>query len=126
MAKINFSKGDCVKGKKWSGAEIKGIYEYAYDDGSHCVLEVSSGKRFNVKEKELQMADEEEAKELKKLQKEKHLKLHDKADAVSTSKNLSPKKEENKSEELDIALAGDEEEEEEAAPIIDDEESSID
>ena len=124
MAKINFSKGDCVKGKKWSGAEIKGIYEYSYDDGSHCVLEVSSGKRFNVKEKQLQMASEEESKEIKKLQKEKHLKLHDKADAVSTGKNLSQKKEEKNSEELDIALAGDEEEE--AAPIIDDEESSID
>ena len=57
------------------------------------------------------MADEEEAKELKKLQKEKHLKLHDKAAAVSTCKNLSPKKEEKNSEELDIALAGDETEE---------------
>ena len=110
MAKTNFSKGDCVKGKKWSGAEIKGIYEYAYDDGSHCVLEVSSGKRFNVKEKELQMADEEEAKEIKKLQKEKHLKLHDKADSMSVVKDLVKDEEETK-EELDIALAGDETEE---------------
>lgn len=110
MAKTIFSKGDCVKGKKWSGAEIKGIYEYAYDDGSHCVLEVSSGKRFNVKEKELQMADEEEAKEIKKLQKENHLKLHDKADSMQVVKDLVKDEEETK-EELDIALAGDETEE---------------
>ena len=110
MAKTNFSKGDCVKGKKWSGAEIKGVYEYAYDDGSHCVLEVSSGKRFNIKEKDLELASEDEAKEIKKLQKEKHLKLHDKADSMSVVKDLVKDEEETK-EELDIALAGDETEE---------------
>ena len=109
MAKINFSKGDCVKGKKWSGAEIKGIYEYTYDDGSHCVLEVKNGKRFNIKEKDLELASEDEAKEIKKLQKENHLKLHDKADSMQVVKNLVKDEEETK-EELDIALAGEEEE----------------
>ena len=123
MAKINFSKGDCVKGKKWSGAEFLGMYEYTYDDGSHCVLEVSTGKRFNVKEKELQLANEDETKEIKKLQKENKLTLHKKPDAVSNAKNLS-EVEEKKTEELNVALAG--EEEEESAPIIDEEESSID
>ena len=110
MAKINFSKGDCVKGKKWSGAEIKGVYEYTYDDGSHCVLEVENGKRFNIKPKDLELASEDEAKEIKKLQKEKHLKLHDKADSMSVVKDLVKDEEETK-EELDIALAGDETEE---------------
>ncbi len=110
MAKTNFSKGDCVKGKKWSGAEIKGVYEYTYDDGSHCVLEVANGKRFNIKQKDLELASEDEAKEIKKLQKEKHLKLHDKADSMSVVKDLVKDEEETK-EELDIALAGDETEE---------------
>jgi hypothetical protein len=110
MAKTNFSKGDCVKGKKWSGAEIKGVYEYTYDDGSHCVLDVTNGKRFNIKPKDLELASEDEAKEIKKLQKEKHLKLHDKADSMSVVKDLVKDEEETK-EELDIALAGDETEE---------------
>lgn len=110
MAKTNFSKGDCVKGKKWSGAEIKGVYEYTYDDGSHCVLEVANGKRFNIKPKDLELASEDEAKEIKKLQKENHLKLHDKADSMSVVKDLVKDEEETK-EELDIALAGDETEE---------------
>ena len=110
MAKTNFSKGDCVKGKKWSGAEIKGVYEYTYDDGSHCVLEVANGERFNIKQNDLELASEDEAKEIKKLQKEKHLKLHDKADSMSVVKDLVKDEEETK-EELDIALAGDETEE---------------
>ena len=68
MAKTNISKGDCVKGKKWSGAEIIGVYEYAYDDGSHCVLDVTNGKRFNIKPKDLELASEDEAKDIKKMQ----------------------------------------------------------
>jgi len=110
MAKTEFSKGDCVKGKKWSGSEIIGVYEYTYDDGSHCVLEVANGKRFNIKPKDLELASEDEAKEIKKLQKENHLKLHDKADSMQVVKDLVKDEEETK-EELDIALAGDETEE---------------
>lgn len=110
MAKTVFSKGDCVVGKKWSGAEIVGVYEYSYDDGSHCVLEVSTNKRFCIKPKDLQLLNDEEAKEVKKLMKEKKLKLHEKADVVSSTKNLSTV-EEKKKEELDVALAGDETEE---------------
>ena len=111
MAKIVFSNGDCVKGKKWGGDEILGVYEYNYDDGSHCVLEASSGKRFNIKPKDLHMANEEEEKDIKRLLKENHLKPYAKGETPK------PTKKETEDEELSIALAGDEATEETQEPI---------
>lgn len=105
MAKINFISGDCVSGKKWNGDPILGVYEYSYDDGSHCVLEASSGKRFNIYAKDLKKATEEEEMDIKKLMKENHIKPYIKnGDVTKTTK----KKEED--EELSIALAGETEE----------------
>ena len=63
MAKTVFSKGDSVNAKKWSGTSFLGIYEHMYDDGSHCVVDATTGKRFNVHPDDVKMATEEEAKE---------------------------------------------------------------
>lgn len=77
MAKSNFVKGDNVSCKKWSGAPFLGIYEHTYNDGSHSVIDVSSGKRFNVHKDDVKMASEEEAKEIKKLSKQNNVKPMD-------------------------------------------------
>lgn len=107
MAKTVFSKGDSVNAKKWSGASFLGIYELAYDDGSHCVLDVTSGKSFNVHPNDIKMATEDEAKEIKKLAKENNVKPRDKgAKTYVTGKPTIPKeKEEPKvNEELEAAM----------------------
>ena len=116
MAKTEFSKGDAVVGKKWSGATVYGILEYSYDDGSHCVLEASSGKRFNVKVNELQLATEEEEKDIKRLFKEGKLKLHEKPETVSFAKGVTTaktikKEKEITDEDFDILTEGAEEDE---------------
>ena len=121
MAKTEFSKGACVKAKKWSGDEFFGVLEYTYDDGSHCVLEVATSKRFNVKKNDIELADEEAEKDIKKLMKEKKLTLGKKPDAVSYVKGLvdnkpTPKVED--SQDFDILTEAVEEEE---LPTIDDE-----
>lgn len=77
MAKSNFTKGDYVSCKKWSGAPFLGIYEHTYNDASHSVVDVSSGKRFNIHEDDIKMASEEEAKEIKKLSKQNNVKPMD-------------------------------------------------
>lgn len=78
MAKHNFVKGDCVRAKKWSGESFLGMYEHTYDDGSHCVVDPSTGKRFNVLKPQLKMATDEEAKEIKRLVKENNIEVRDK------------------------------------------------
>lgn len=113
MAKTVFSKGDSVNAKKWSGASFLGIYEVTYDDGSHCVIDVTSGKSFNVHSEDIKMATEEETKEIKKLSKENNIKPRDKgAKTYVTSKSTTPKeKEEPKvDEELEAAMEAIEEE----------------
>ena len=77
MAKTVFSKGDSVNAKKWSGTSFLGIYEHTYNDGSHSVVDVSSGKRFNIHKDDIKMASEEEAKEIKKLSKQNNVKPMD-------------------------------------------------
>ena len=69
-----FKNGDYVKCKKWSGATFLGIYEQTYDDGSHCVVDVTNGKRFNVHPNDIEMACEEESTEIKKLSKTNNVK----------------------------------------------------
>lgn len=119
MAKTEFSKGTCVRAKKWSGEEFFGVFEYTYEDGSHCVLDVSTTKRFNVKKDDLTLANEEEEKDIKKLMKEKKLKVGEKPDKMSYMKGLttpSTKTETNK--DFDILTEGVDEEE---LPTIEDE-----
>ena len=117
MAKTEFSKGACVRAKKWSGEEFFGVLEYTYDDGSHCVLEVSTAKRFNVKKDDLTLANEEEEKDIKKVMKENKLTLGKKPDAVSYMKGLigtpaaTPKPKAENTEDFDILTEAVEEEE---------------
>lgn len=88
MAKTVISKGACVKAKKWSGDEFFGVLEYTYDDGSHCVLEVATAKKFNVKPNDIELADEEAEKDIKKMMKDNKLKLGKKPDKVTVMKGL--------------------------------------
>ena len=107
MAKTVFSKGDSVNAKKWSGTSFLGIYEHMYDDGSHCVLDVASGKSFNVHPEDIKMATEDEAKEIKKLSKENNIKPRDNgAKTYVTGKPTTPKatEEPKVDEELEAAL----------------------
>jgi hypothetical protein len=67
MAKIVFNHGDYVKARKWSGHTFLGIYEHTYDDGSHCVLDAESGKRFNSHPHDVKMASDEEIEQIKTL-----------------------------------------------------------
>lgn len=114
MAKKEFSKGACVKAKKWSGDEFFGVLEYTYDDGSHCVLEVATAKKFNVKPNDIELTDEEAEKDIKKMIKDNKLKLGKKPDKVTVMKGLvtpsasTPKMEDNK--DFDILTEGVEEE----------------
>lgn len=100
MAKQNFSKGDYVNAKKWSGASFLGMYEHCYNDGSHCVIEASTGKRFNVLAGKLKAANEEEVKEIKRLVKENDIKPRE-----TVSDNLAGKND----SDLEAALAASEE-----------------
>ncbi len=113
MANTNFTKGDSVNAKKWNGTSFLGIYENMYDDGSHCVLDVTSGKSFNVHPTDVKMATEEETKEIKKLSKENNIKPRDNgANTYVTGKPTTPKeKEEPKvDKELEAAMEAIEEE----------------
>ena len=123
MAKSLFSKGACVKAKKWSGQEFFGVLEYTYDDGSHCVLEVATSKRFNVKANDIELADEEAEKDIKKLMKENKLTLSKKPDAVSYVKDLVDKNPTKKKvdEDFDLLTEGVDDEDIEDKPIIEDE-----
>ena len=114
MSKTNFTKGDSVNCKKWSGASFLGIYELTYDDGSHCVLDVTSGKSFNVHPEDIKMATEDEAKEIKKLSKENNIKPRDNgAKTYVTGKPTAPKatEEPKVDEELEAAMEAIDEEE---------------
>ena len=123
MAKSLFSRGACVRAKKWSGQEFFGVLEYTYDDGSHCVLEVATAKKFNVKKDDLTLANEEEEKDIKKLMKENKLKLGNKPDSVTVMKGLigaqpTPKPKVEDTQDFDILTEGVDEEE---LPTIEDE-----
>jgi hypothetical protein len=83
MAKVNLVKGDHIVAKKWSGEEFLGVYEYSYQDGSHCVIEVATNKRFNVKHKDFRMANEDEEKEIKKLVKENKTKIRENVEVAT-------------------------------------------
>ena len=76
--KKTFTQGDYVSCKRWSGKPFLGIYEHAYIDSSHCVLDVENGKRFNVHPKDIELANEEEIKTIKKLAKENDKTSNDK------------------------------------------------
>ena len=106
MAKTVFSKGDSVNCKKWSGASFLGIYEHMYDDGSHCVLDVVSGKSFNVHPTDVKEATEEETKEIKRIAKENNVKpREDDSKTYVTGKTKPKEVEEPKvDEELEAAL----------------------
>jgi hypothetical protein len=74
MGKIVFNSGDCVSCKKWSGEQFLGIFECTYQlDSSHCVIDVNTGKRYNVYPKDIKMATEDEAKQIKRISKEKNI-----------------------------------------------------
>lgn len=106
MVKTNFTKGDSVNCKKWSGASFLGIYEHMYDDGSHCVLDVVSGKRFNVHPTDVKEASEEEAKEIKKLSKENNVKPREDDSKTYVTGKATPKatEEPKVDEELEAAM----------------------
>lgn len=67
MSKKTFTNKEIVKCKKWDGEEFHGMYLYTYNDGTHCVLEAKTNKRFNVLEDDIEEVSEEKAKEVKKL-----------------------------------------------------------
>lgn len=123
MAKSLFSRGACVRAKKWSGQEFFGVLEYTYDDGSHCVLEAATAKKFNVKANDIELADEEAEKDIKKLMKENKLALGKKPDAVSYVKDLVDKNPTKKKvdEDFDLLTEGVDDEDIEDKPIIEDE-----
>lgn len=107
MAKQVFLNGDYVKAKKWSGESFLGILEYTYDDGSHCVVDVTSSKRFNVLKGDLKHASEEETKEIKNLAKQNNIRAYKKDN--STKKKETDKKEKEEELELEAALQASEE-----------------
>jgi hypothetical protein len=75
MGKKIFVKGDHVAAKTWQGEEFLGIYDYTYTDGLHCVMNVKTNKRFCVKSKDIREANNDEEEEIKKILKEKKIKL---------------------------------------------------
>lgn len=96
MAKIKFTKGDCVTAKKWNGEEFIGLYEFTYDDGEHCIIDVKTNKRFCSHNKDVKLASDSEAKEIKQLAKENKTK---------PMENISTTTETIDNEELEEALA---------------------
>lgn len=107
MAKTVFSKGDSVNAKKWSGTSFLGIYEHMYVDGSHRVIDVVSGKSFNVHPTDVKEATEEEDKEIKRIAKENNVKpREDGAKTYVTGKPITPKSTEEPKvdEELEAAM----------------------
>lgn len=95
MGKVILVKGDHVVAKKWSGEEFLGVYEYRYLDGSHCIFEVKSNRRFNAKPNDVRYPTDEEEKEIKRIIKDKKIKLKEPSPTVNTTAN----------EELEMALA---------------------
>ena len=81
-----------------------GILEYTYDDGSHCVVDVTNSKRFNVLKGDLKHASEEETKEIKNLAKQNNIRAYKKDN--STNKKETEKEMES---ELEAALKASEE-----------------
>ena len=96
MGKLILVKGDHVVAKKWSGEEFLGVFEYSYLDGSHCIFEVKSNRRFNAKPNDVRLPTDEEEKEIKRLIKDKKIKLKEPLTTVKETAN---------NEELEMALA---------------------
>lgn len=94
-----FTKGDSVNCKKWNGTQFLAIYEYMYEDGSHCVVDVTNGKRFNIHHTDIQNATEEEIKQIKKLTKQNNVKP-----CEHETKTYTIGKTININEELNLAL----------------------
>ena len=93
---MNLVKGNFVSAKKWSGEHFLGVYEYTYDDGSHCVLEVSTYKCFNVRKGCIKHATEEQEKEIKALLKERK---------IASAEKKAESKKETSDEEFESVLA---------------------
>ena len=104
MSNTEFKQGDAVIGKKWNGSPIIGVYEYTHDNGSHCVLDVETERRFNIKIGDLKLASETEAETIKKAFELKKLKITEKPKTITFGTTKSKKE-----EEFDILLAGDDE-----------------
>jgi hypothetical protein len=96
MGKLILVKGDHVVAKKWSGEEFLGVYEYQYLDGSHCIFEVKSNRRFNAKPNDVRIPSNEEENEITRIIKEKKAILKSPPTTVNTTVN---------NEELEMALA---------------------
>lgn len=92
MAKTILVKGDYVVAKKWSGEEFLGVYEYHYEDGEHCIMDVKTHKRFCAHKGDVKLANEEQEKNIKQMIKENKLII----------KKMMQQEEEN---ELEDALA---------------------
>ena len=102
MAKETYVNGNHVVAKKWnaSSEEFLGIYEYDYSDGSHCVMEIKTNRRYNIKPKDVRNPTNEEEEEIKNLLKERKAILKEMKKEITEKKN---------NEELDMALASTEE-----------------
>ena len=70
---IQFTKGCYVSGKKWNGQNILGIYLYTFNDNSYCVLDITTQKKFNVKQQQLKLANKQEIIIIKKTINDKHI-----------------------------------------------------
>lgn len=108
MTNTTFKKGDCVNGKTWSGRSFLGLYEGTYNDGSHSVIDVTTGKRFNVHKGDVTTASDSEAEEIKRISKQNGIKLREdfSANYVSGKRNSTTPKPTKVSadEELEAAM----------------------
>lgn len=98
MAKGNFTKSDCVIAKRLDGIKFKGLFEYKYNDGSFCVVDVNTNRKYLCRPKDVEMASEDEAKEIKRLAKANNTMLKERNPQSSTD-------DETNEEELEEALA---------------------
>ena len=97
--KNTFTNGDYISCKTWGGREFLGLYEHTYNDSTHCVIDVASGRRFNIYPKDIKLANEEEIKVIKKLVKETGIKPREDVNIVKHTNEPSYKQ-----SELDAAL----------------------
>ena len=98
MAKGNFTTGDCIIAKRLDGIVFKGLFEYEYNDGSFCIVDVNTNRKYLCKRNDVKMATEDEAKEIKHLAKVNHTTLKERNQHITTN-------EETSDEELEEALA---------------------
>lgn len=55
-----YKKGAMISAKKFNGEEFLGVYQYTYDDGSHCVSDGT--KKWCCKPRDVKPANDEESK----------------------------------------------------------------